>query len=479
MKYIKIISGVLLMTIYISCKKDLGNYNYNPPSEPVVRGIKDSTFAAVLGDSLIIKPAVSLDGADPMRDLEFQWQIMIAEEQRELSLSGYPLKMVYTLGPGERTCRLTVTDKRNQLFYRYAFRIRGTTPFSIGSVVLSSDNGTTRLSFVKPDRTVQADIYQTLNQEALPKNPVQLYYSKPLPFQPNNKEEFWVLAADSGNPGVIIDAATLLKRSSFASQFFSAPEQIISGYMEPALGLAQMGTVPNGVVNGKMYVGVQSTAPFADDYGKFANEAAGDYNMSRYFTHGPSYYIGYDLKAGAFIAFGADGTYAGSTYKIDANSSGFNPASTGYNNLVFMKPTGGGTSYAFVKNSVGTIDELSFIYPVPATQNFRALEKRAFKGSALIQDDSKWVMNSLSVFYFSSAGKIYRYNPLNEDVRQLEAQLNTTVISMLKISLDDNTLYVGTPGHIYTLDVSVGKPGNIIADQDKIPGSPVDFITRK
>ncbi len=479
MKLTHILFCLLLAFICSSCTKDLGNYDYKAPSEPLVAGVKDSTFAAVLGDSLIISPKVTLADADAMNDLDFKWTISIGEELREITFSGYPLKMIYTLSPGERSAQLTITDKRNNLFYRYNFKIRGTTPFSIGNLVLSNDNEGAHLSFIKPDKTVQADIYRLINEDPLPGNPVQLYYSKPLPYQPNTKEEFWVLAADPSHPGVIIDAATLLKRNNFDSQFFSPPAQIISGYMEPVLGVSQMGTVPNGVVNGKLYVGVQSTAPFADDYGKFANEASGDYTMSKYFTHGPSYYIGYDLKAGAFITFGGDGTYAGTTYKVDVTSAGFDPTNTGYNNLLFMKPMAGGTSYAFMKSANGTVDELSFIYPTPNTQTFKALEKRAFKGSALLKDDSKWVVSSLNIFYFSTEGKIFRYNPINEDIRQLEAQFNAGTISMLKISADDNTLYVGTPGNIYTLDISVGKPGTIVATQSNIPGSPIDFIIRK
>ncbi|NVM65180.1 hypothetical protein FHW88_003484 [Mucilaginibacter sp. SG538B] len=478
MKFKSIALLALITVFYTSCKKDLGNYVYSPPSEPVVTGINNATFAALLGDTLTINPKVTLAGADPLKDLDFEWYITVQEELRAAVYKGYPLKMVYNLGPGDRACKLTITDKRNGLFYTFPFKITGTTQFSAGTLVLSNDNGVTKLSFVKPDKTVLGNIYKSLNNDDLPINPVELYYSKPLPYQPNTKEEYWVLSNDPNKSGVVLDASTLLKRKDFASQFFSPPAVINTGYLEPFLGPVQMGTVPTGVINGKLYVGVSSTAPFADDYGKFANEQGGDYTMSKYFTHGSSFFIGYNLKGKAFITFGADGTYSGINYKVDTASTGFDPKNVGYDNLLFMKPTEGGPSYAFFKTPTGTITELSFSYPMGDDRTFKGLGKRTFKGSALIDDNTKWVVNSLNVFYFSSKGKIYRYNPINEDIRQLDADFGGKKVSMMKISLDDNTLTVGADGAVYTLDVSVSKTGNITKTITGIPGEPVDIVSR-
>jgi hypothetical protein len=90
----------------------------------------------------------------------------------------------------------------------------------------------------------------------------------------------------------------------------------------------------------------------------------------------------------------------------------------------------------------------------------------------------KWVANSINVFYFSSKDKIYRYNPINEDLRVLDADLGGKTISMLKISQNDNTLTVGTNGSVYTLDVSTGKTGNITKTINGIPGQPIDIIIK-
>ena len=219
---LKILSLILfLANIANACKKDLGNYDYSPPSEPVVEGIANKTFSALIGDTLTIAPKVTLADADPTKDLEFKWLITVQEKLTEMEYTGYPLKMVYNLGPGDRSSKLIITDKRNGLFYTFPFTITGTTQFSTGDLVLSDDNGTAKLSFVKPDKSILADVYQSLNNESLPTKPVQLYYSKPLPYQPNTKEEYWILCNDNSNSGVILDASTLLKKSNFSSQFFN------------------------------------------------------------------------------------------------------------------------------------------------------------------------------------------------------------------------------------------------------------------
>lgn len=461
--------------LYTSCKKDLGNYNYSPPSEPVIKGIKDANIPALIGDSLIIKPEVSLADADPMKDLNFEWRILLLEELREVSYTGYPLKMLFNLGTGERAATLIVTDKRNGLIYKYKFKIIGTTQFSAGTVILSNDGGNSKLSFVKPDNTILANIYEGLQKESLPKNPVQLYYSKPLPFQLLSKEEYWILCNDPATGSVIVNPSTLLYKDNFKSQFFLPASSIVPGRLETL-----MGTVSQGVINGKLYLGVTSTAPFAPDYGKFANEQIGDYMLSPYFTHGGAFYLGYDIKSKGFVSFDGGGNYAGKDYETGtATSVPFDPKNTGLENLVFMKASAAGTTYAFFKENDGNTYELRFNNELTASPKAIIPEhKRLFAGSSLVLPDSKWVRNTINIFYFSSNDKIFRYNPISQSLEEQEAKFGGKKVSMLKISDDDQKLYVGVEGSLHTLDISIGKNGNIMNTIDGIPGAPVDFLTR-
>ncbi|PWS30400.1 hypothetical protein DF947_18415 [Pedobacter paludis] len=476
MKLKLILILAIVASLYTACKKDLGNYDYHPPSEPTLSAFKDSTFAALLGDSLVLKPKVALEGANPLTDLSYEWRITVQEELREAVYTGYPLRIVYNLGPGLRTAKLIITDKRNGLKYVLPFKVNGSTQFTSGKLVLTVDNGVTKLSFIKPDnKTVIADIYNAFHGEVLPNNPVQLYFSDPLPYQPITKQEFWILCNDQTKKSPVLDASTLLRKSYFNDQFFTQPGTIVPGYLE-----AYMGTVPTGVVNGKLYVGVLSTAPFAPDYGKFANEQAGDYSLSKYFTHAGSFYFAFDTKSKGFVTFAGDGSYLGKDYIVDQTGTGFDPMNIGMDNLLFMQTGQSGTYYAFFKAADGSIYELAFTYQFDSVnKKIKAEYKRIFKGASLVNADTKWQRNSLNVFYFTSNDKIYRYNPLNEDLRVLDADFGGKKVSMLKISTDDNTLTVGATGAVYTVDVSVGKNGVITQTINGIPGAPVDIVIRK
>ncbi|RZK79122.1 MAG: hypothetical protein EOO92_09920 [Pedobacter sp.] len=458
-----------------SCKKDLGNYSYSPPSEPVIEGIKDVNIPALIGDSLIIRPKVSLAGADPLKDLTFEWRILLLEELRELSFTGYPFKMLFNLGTGERAATLIVTDNRNGLIYKYKFKITGTTQFSNGTIILSDDGGKSKLSFAKPDNSILANIYESLQPgKTLPDNPVQLYYSKPLPYQLLSKEEYWIMCNDVNNGSVIIDPSTLLLKDNFKSQFFLPPATIVPGRIE-----TNMGTISQGVLNGKFYIGVSTTAPFAPDYGKYANDLQGDYSLSPYFVKENAYIIGFDTKTKGFVGFDGGGTYFGTNYT--PITTPFNPKEIGMSNLLYMKPIRGEeTSYAFFRDETGTWEFSFFVAFSGTPRAIIPISKRLFTGSALVMADSKWIRNNLNVFYFSSNDKIYRYNPINNEVRALDANFAGKKISMLKISADDNTLTVGVPGSLYTVDVTVGKNGNIVESKtiNGIPGSPVDVLIR-
>jgi hypothetical protein len=481
---------LLIVTIlfFTACKKDLGNYEYHPPSEPTIEQLKDSTINAVVGDTLIVKPKIIFPDADPIKDLSFEWIIEIQEELRSVTFTGYPLKMLYNLGTGTRSAKLRVTDKRNGIRYSIPFKIAGTTQFSQGSIVLSVDNGVTKLSFVRPDRSVISDIYNGLNGQVLPKNPVQLYYAKPLPYQPNNKEEIWVLCNDPAKESPILDGATLLYRKPFSTQFFTAPITINVGRIEE---IADMGIVPQGTVNGKLYLGTLSTAPFVPDYGKFANFQDGDYALSPYYAmilgrnnqgQSSSFYFGFDEKHSAFVSFESGGEFRGSDYIVDnsiAQPKSFDPRNIGTAALLYMKPVSG-TSYAFFKED-GVVQELSFRIAMEnyQTRTLSPIYKRAFKGSSLINADTKWQKSLVSVFYFTSNDKIYRYNPVNEDLVMLDGTYNGKKVTMIKLSDDGTKLTAGYQGALLTLDVSVGKNGNITQTITGIPGEVIDQVIKK
>ncbi len=470
MKY-KALLFIVIVASICACKKDLGNYDYNPPTEPILKNFQDTTYTALVGDTLIVKPEVSIAGADYLKDLEYQWDIAVPEEARGDTYHGYPLKIVYNLSPRLRDAKLTITDKRNSIKYFYDFKILGSTQFSTGTTVLSNDNGVTKLSFIKPDKTVLPDLYHTLTGDDLPTNATQLF-AKPVAYQPNTVEDYWVIGHDANKQNVIIDGNTMLRKRYFADQFFIKPATVDVGMFEGSMG------VPTGVINGKLYLAVTSTAPFAPDFGKFSNAQSGNYTLSKFFSRTPVFFFGFDPVAKAFVSFDGGGNYMGSDYSV--SGKGFDPKNIGTSNLIFMQAQMG-QSYAYIKDTDGKLYELSFVVNM-ANYAQRAIlvnYKKEFKGAALVKDDTQWQKSAVDVFYFTSEDKIYRYNPLNEDLRTLDLNTGGKKVTMIKLSADGSTLTAGAQGTLYTLDVSVGKNGAVINTISGIPGNPIDVVTRK
>jgi len=476
MKINKIFLLLLFVIALGGCKKDLGNYSYRKITDPNAPDLGGKIFPAIEGDSLKLQPLIEYPGGDINKDLTFTWRITYLEQQTAETYTGYPLKIVYNLPPGLRPVRLTITVKSTGVQYYYSFSILGGTQYSLGATVLSVQNGVTKLSFVLPDnKTIQSDIYSTLNNETLPVNPIQLFakYSPPY-YGPRTLQQYWILCNDPNKQSVMIDATTMLKVNDFNKQFLSAPSTIIPGHIEDSTGVA------DGVINGKFYMGTTSTAPFAPDYGKYGNPSPGNYTMSPYFSQTYPWTFGYDETAGAFISFDGGGNYNGSDYQV--NGTAFDPTKTGLHTLLFMQPVTG-TSYAFMKDANGVIDELSFTLALDDYNNrtVSPIYKRVFAGASLIQPDTKWQKSQVDVFYFTSNDVIYRYNPVNQSLKALNTNFGGKKVTMLKLSPDGNTLIAGVDGSIYFLDVSVGKDGSTVTQPtiNGIPGSPVDMVIAK
>src|SRR4051812_17063251 len=105
--YILMLAGVgLSMT---SCHKDNGNYTYHLPPMPVVK--LDTVYNAILGDTLVIDPTVTI--SDKSHVLGYAWQLQTGILTPPIVSSGARLKLVFTLPAGRYNGKLTVTDSAN------------------------------------------------------------------------------------------------------------------------------------------------------------------------------------------------------------------------------------------------------------------------------------------------------------------------------------------------------------------------------
>ena len=470
--YILILAGVGLSVT--SCNKDNGNYTYHVPPMPVVK--LDTVYNAILGDTLIIDPKVSI--SDKSHVLGYAWQLQTGILTPPIVASGAQLKLVFTLPAGRYNGKLTVTDSANGEKYFYTFIVQGTTIYGKGTLILSQEAGISQLSFVLPDSSMQLRIYKTLNGTDLPANAQQL-----IPMFNTNLNNgaifnYWVISSQGSDPGVQIDPNTLLQIKTLKQNFFTTPSGIAPGQFinDPSKGVLE------GVLNGQIWQGAWQTAYFSDIYGQFGLPATGDYQLFPQAIFNPifPYYLGYESNKKQVVAFTNFGlpAYIGTGYIDTVSVPSFDPKNVGLDMLDFEQ-INAGNCYMFGKAANDSVYEYEFGAVFQGIIQINPIHKRPFARQDLIKADTKWASSPKEIFFFTSGSTIYEYNPLNQSFKALTTDFGGKPITMLKASADGNTLTTGVDGSVLFLDVSTGKYGDVIRRIDNIPGSPMDVYVRQ
>lgn len=459
-----------LLAMLAACYKDKGNYTYNPPEEPIVTNL-DTVYSVFVGDSLIIKPVIKY--ADTSK-LSLDWRISVPDLTDDLRFKGPEVRTVFGLGANRYRAKLTITDNSNGMKYFHDFIVSGKTSFSQGTTVLSLDNGETILSFIKPDGTVQPNIYETTNMgEKLGGKPQQLIGLRHASIDPYHTTSYWVFTGE-GEKGVQVNSNTMKKIKNLAGNFFTPPASITPGNFMST----QMESM-NGVINGKLYVGTTQTWNKNPLYNMFGLPAEGDYNLfdQAAFNSIMPYFLGYEKVRKQVVAFTNFGTpaYIGTGYQVQG--SAFDPTNVGLD-LLFFVQVNDGNCFAVGKDASGTLKEIKFGVQFMGFILLKPEYIRNFAQPGLITPTTKWVNTPGEIFYFTSGSKIYRYNPTNEDFRQLTTDFEGKDVTMIKLIDGGNTMLAGTEGTLYHLDVSTGKFGDIIKKQTGIPGSTIDAVIR-
>ena len=462
---------VLAASCALSCYKDLGNYAYKVPPAPVVTGL-DSLYAATLGDTLVVAPTVTIAEAHPR--LGFQWRIDVPAGDSSVNFSGPKLQYVFALPPGTYDALLTIVDSTDSMHYFYPFAVNGVTAYQKGTVILSLENGISQLSFVDTLGNMQPRIYSQLNGVDLPAGPMQVLPMADQNIVPTETSSYWIICGGGSNPGVQVDANTLLTIKTLKDNFFSAPATLVPG----TLYASSSGTM-QGVISGKLYWGTNQTWNQAPVYGMFGQAPPGSYALYHQVACNGTfpYFLGYDSVQKQFVVFTNFGgpAYVGTSYQV-TDSTAFSPITAGLDMLDFEQ-INDQNCYAFGMAN-DTLYELKFGAAFMGFVQLSPQYKRPFVRPDLITPTTKWASTPAEVFYFSSGSTIYSYNPLNQQVSPLATSFNGQSITMVKVTDGGNTLIAGVNGTVYFLDISTGHNGQLIKQINNVPGSPVDVAVR-
>jgi len=467
-KLIILITGVLSLA---ACHKDLGNYDIDMPIAPEVANL-DSVYTANVGDSLIIKPKIA--GVDAA-NVELQWRISVIEGN-DVLYTGPALRIIFGLQAKRYPARLTVYNKANGMKYFHKFYIDGGTEFAKGTTVLSFENGITQFSFVKPDGSVQARLYRAMQGKDLPPNPTNLFLLRNI--FTGNLLGYWIITK---NGGIRLEPNTMQEDPKYPNtlkdNFFTSPDHLEVGSL-----ISHPQGVMMGVVNGKFYGGTTSTWDQAATYGMFGLPADGDYELApsfvMSFTQSATYFIGFDRNRKQFVRINLYGApvYFGTQYSV--TTSVFDPLNVGMD-LVHLEQLNNADCFAYCKGTDDKIYELKFNVQFNGPFTFTPQHKRLFVRQDLINENTKWSGAKNGVIYMANGSKVYRYNPVNEELRELVTSFTGKTISMLKLSEDEESLMVGTEETVTFLNIATGMNGAFIKKIEGIPGAPVDIAIRK
>jgi len=469
---------LVMLAMFTACYKDKGNYTYQVPPAPVIENM-DSVYEVFVGDSLIIAPQVKMEGTTTS-SLEYSWTIHvppITSSDTDRHYTGRDLRILFGLGPSTFTGRLAIENPANGMKYFRDFTIIGKTAFSKGMTVLSDDQGKTVLTFIKPDTTLQPYLFEAVNPgQTLPGEPTQIL-AIPVAYQPPVKS-YWIFGRSGDQTGIQVDANDFKVIKTLKDNFFDAPQGEVLAHK---MFVSPMGVI-SGVIGDKLYNGTTSTWNEAPTYGMFGQGAQGDYSLSPVmvfnFTgdYGPGNYIGFDKVKRRFVRFNlyGDATYFGPDYVVKGNS--FDPKNLGMD-LLHLQQITGGLCFGYFKAANDSIYECSMNTNFNGPFEFEALSKRPFVRQDLMSASTLMTATTSQILFFNYQDKVYRYNPINESIKEVETGFGGKTVTMLKLQ-DQQTLVVGTAGTLYFLDIRTGHEGTLLYKVEGIPGKVIDMAFR-
>ena len=167
-KYIKQTTCFLMLLVIFSCKKDLGNYDYEDINAVDIGGIEKS-YNTLLGGKFKITPELKFtkdDGKDENR-YTYEWVAMnlggvLPAEVRKFLSDTRNLDITVTVPPGSYRVYYKVTDKQTGVTYQRNFALKVETSIFEGWMVLNDVNGAARLDMVSKINDVFSTITDVL-----------------------------------------------------------------------------------------------------------------------------------------------------------------------------------------------------------------------------------------------------------------------------------------------------------------------------
>lgn len=184
--YKTILVAFIIITTLGSCKKDLGNYDYNEINSLKAVLNLPTEVTAIYGKPLSIKPELkfSLDPGFDESKYTFEWSYIgsngIGGIKMFVLANTRNLEQVVSIVAGTYTAFYTVTDKASGVAYKKEFRIKVTNEINEGWMLMCDVNGQARVDMLSVNATGAFDLVSDLlgstsSELKLTGKPVMIY----------------------------------------------------------------------------------------------------------------------------------------------------------------------------------------------------------------------------------------------------------------------------------------------------------------
>lgn len=167
-RYFKQASLLVMLFITFSCRKDLGNYNYEEINSVGFEGINKS-YNALVGEKFQLNPVLKFtkDESNNEEAYTYQWfamrngEALPAEIRKELAMTRN-LDIVVKIPPGSYVVYYLVTDKKTGVAYRTNFKLTVQTSIYEGWMILNDVNNVARLDMISKINEVYTPVTDVL-----------------------------------------------------------------------------------------------------------------------------------------------------------------------------------------------------------------------------------------------------------------------------------------------------------------------------
>lgn len=468
MKIFKYTIGLYLLSMLVSCKQDLGNYDYHEINEIGIKEIKDRY--SVLGsiDTLRIEPIYSMtEDIENASRFEYFW--MVKKNSNYIDTIGREKNLQYPvrLAPDNYVLQLRVVDTHTKVTWTQKTNLTVGTPYSRGWLLMGeNENGFAELDMISIVRDTFT-VKNILAASGLPqlKDPL-------LALHTGASDAVMKLWVSTNSGAYYLDRATMKGNpaNNFGKLVYMT-DKINKDQLFPAVVAPQIANANGGIGNiysravltSNGHIFANSLYGVPDLYANPVNRHKDDFSTLLKAAPYLMYSIGnfsslmwYDTNNNRFMNLISMGFNTSSDYPRDDASDAFpwNQAGTG-RKLVYAENTrntdGGsihGNTFAVMRDE----NKNSFIYKFYAfgdTPAKRAMY--AIKSSAVDFDKADFYTfsSTRSVVFYSVGNKLYAYdyNPGNEKSYQFP-EIGADQITMLncdtQFDAGSNSLYVAT-----------------------------------